>query len=378
MKSLGLLATVCATAALAKGPERVSNAARSITIEVAPGETRQITEDERWDIATGGGCGSHFFDITDSFAEPIAVTRAAAYPTTFQYGANIRRLFPSLSWANIKKNLEQYSTFHTRFSETQSGADAAQWLLAQVQAVVKQANKPGVTASAFPHSLWPQNSIIARIQGRSNRTVVVGAHLDSINSANRLTGRAPGVDDDGSGSMLLLEALRVLLTDSAFAGSNSLLENTIEFHWYAAEEGGLRGSQDIFTQYKNAGRDIWAMLQQDMVGYTKGTLNAGKPESFGLITDFTDAVLNRYLVGVIGEYTDITYVNSTCGYACSDHGSAMRSGYPASFVFESDFRYRNPYIHTANDTMEHMDPNHVLQHGRLVLGYLYELGFSKA
>lgn len=56
----------------------------------------------------------------------------------------------------------------------------------------------------------------------------------------------------------------------------------------------------------------------------------------------------------------------------------MRSGYPASFVFESDFRYRNPYIHTPNDTMEHMDPNHVLQHGRLVLGYLYELGFSKA
>jgi leucyl aminopeptidase len=55
----------------------------------------------------------------------------------------------------------------------------------------------------------------------------------------------------------------------------------------------------------------------------------------------------------------------------------MRSGYPASFVFESAFEYRNPYIHTPNDTMEHMDPNHVLQHGRLVLGYLYELGFSK-
>ena len=56
----------------------------------------------------------------------------------------------------------------------------------------------------------------------------------------------------------------------------------------------------------------------------------------------------------------------------------MRSGYPASFVFESAFEYRNPFIHTANDTMDHMDPDHVLQHGRLVLGYLYELGFSKA
>jgi leucyl aminopeptidase len=55
----------------------------------------------------------------------------------------------------------------------------------------------------------------------------------------------------------------------------------------------------------------------------------------------------------------------------------MRSGFPASFVFESAFEYRNPYIHTANDTMEHMDPDHVIQHGQLVLGYIYELGFSK-
>jgi leucyl aminopeptidase len=41
------------------------------------------------------------------------------------------------------------------------------------------------------------------------------------------------------------------------------------------------------------------MLQQDMVGYTKATLDAGKPESFGLITDFTDAPLNEYLSRVI-------------------------------------------------------------------------------
>jgi leucyl aminopeptidase len=32
------------------------------------------------------------------------------------------------------------------------------------------------------------------------------------------------------------------------------------------------------------------MLQQDMVGYTKATLDAGKPESFGLITDFSRVI----------------------------------------------------------------------------------------
>lgn len=234
-----------------------------------------------------------------------------------------------------------------------------------------------MTAAAFPHAAWPQDSIVVTIPGRTNKTVIVGAHLDSVNSANRTRGRAPGADDNGTGSFTILEALRVLLSDDENFGAGKL-ENTVEFHWYAAEEGGLRGSQDIFTQYAAAGRDVWAMLNQDMTGYSKATLDAGKPESFGLITDFTDAELNQYMTRVIDEYTDITHVESTCGYACSDHGSATRSGYPSSFVFEAAFEYRNPHIHTPNDTIDKLDPKHVLQHGRLVLGFIYELGFSAA
>jgi hypothetical protein len=89
------------------------------------------------------------------------------------------------------------------------------------------------------------------------------------------------------------------LSDKDFGPSK--LQNTIEFHWYAAEEGGLRGSQDIFTQYANAGKDVWAMLNQDMVGYSKGTIDAGKPESFGLITDNTNPELNDYVARIIDE-----------------------------------------------------------------------------
>jgi leucyl aminopeptidase len=247
----------------------------------------------------GGGCGSHFFDITDFNAEVRAVKEQPAYPKKFKYEENIRRLVPKLSWDNIKKNIEQYSTYHTRFSETETGAEAAEWLFSQVADVVKNSGKNGVTADMFPHAAFLQKSVIVKVPGRSNRTVIIGGHLDSINSANRLNGRAPGVDDNASGSFTILEALRVLLSDKDFGPSK--LQNTIEFHWYAAEEGGLRGSQDIFTQYAAAGRDVWAMLQQDMVGYTKATLDAGKPESFGLITDFTDAPLNEYLSRVINE-----------------------------------------------------------------------------
>ncbi|KAH5711431.1 peptide hydrolase [Parastagonospora nodorum] len=372
MKLTTILAASCATAVLAK-PEQVKPRAL-LTIEVAPGETRQITEDERWELAANGGCGSHFFDITEFNAEIRAVKEQAPYPTEFKNSEKIKSLIPKLNWDNIKKNLEHYATYHTRFSETQSGVEAAEWLFTQVADVVKNSGKNGVTVEMFPHAAFPQKSVIVKVPGRSTRTVIVGGHLDSVNSANRTGGRAPGVDDNGTGSFMILDALRVLLSDSEFGPSK--LENTIEFHWYAAEEGGLRGSQDIFTQYANAGRDVWAMLQQDMVGYTKATLDAGKPESFGLITDFTSAPLNEYLSRVINEYTDITYVESQCGYACSDHGSATRNGFPASFVFEAAFEYRNPHIHTPNDTIDHIDPKHVLQHGQLVLGYLYELGFS--
>ncbi|EOA86074.1 uncharacterized protein SETTUDRAFT_110755 [Exserohilum turcica Et28A] len=321
----------------------------------------------------------------------LSLKHGAPYPQDLQYVQTVRRnLIPQLSWPTIKKNLEYFSTrFPTRFCKSKSGAKAAQWLLTQVQDVVARANHASqttttttaaaaavvVSVAPFKHSKFGQKSIVARIQGRSNTTVIVGAHLDSINVKKRKTGRAPGVDDNGSGTFLLLECLRVLLTDAHHHGYG--LEKTIEFHWYAAEEVGLRGSRDVFRRYRREGRRVWGVLQQDMVGYTRGTLDAGKEESFGLMTDFTHAGLNAFVAQVIHEYTDISYVNSTCGYACSDHVSATRNGFPASFVLESAPEYQNPYIHTPRDTMEHIDPAHVLQHGRLVLGFLYELGFSK-
>jgi leucyl aminopeptidase len=306
MKLTTILAAACATTVLAK-PDKV-NPRASLTIEVAPGVTRQITEDERYELSAVCSPSNSLViadrnraavDITDFNAEVRAVKEQPAYPKKFKYAENVRRLIPKLTWDNIKKNIEQYSTYNTRFSETETGTEAAEWLFTQVADVVKKSGKNGVTAEMFPHAAFPQKSVIVKVPGRSNRTVIIGGHLDSINSANRLAGRAPGVDDNASGSFTILESLRVLLSDKDFGPSK--LQNTIEFHWYAAEEGGLRGSQDIFTQYAAAGRDVWAMLQQDMVGYTKATLDAGKPESFGLITDFTDAPLNEYLSRVINE-----------------------------------------------------------------------------
>lgn len=123
--------------------------------------------------------------------------------------------------------------------------------------------------------------------------MVIGAHLDSINLFFPSLLAAPGADDDGSGTVTILEAFRVLI--EYLKETKTQLEQTLEFHWYSAEEGGLLGSQAIFHQYERTGRDVVAMLQQDMTGFVQKTLDAGKPESVGVITDFVDVGLTDFI-----------------------------------------------------------------------------------
>jgi leucyl aminopeptidase len=41
----------------------------------------------------------------------------------------------------------------------------------------------------------------------------------------------------------------------------------LEFHWYAGEEGGLLGSQDIAAAYENDGKQVKGMLHMDSKGH---------------------------------------------------------------------------------------------------------------
>lgn len=230
-----------------------------------------------------------------------------------------------------------------------------------------------VTARHFEHA-WGQNSIIATIPGKTNATVVIGAHQDSINLWLPSILAAPGADDDGSGTVTILEAFRVLLQSEDIIKGNH--ENTIEFHWYSAEEGGLLGSQAIFTTYEKARRDVKAMLQQDMTGFVTRTLQAGQVESVGVIVDYVDPNLTDFIKKVIVEYCDIPYVETKCGYACSDHASASKAGYPSAFVIESAFEYSDNHIHTTDDLIKYLSFDHMLQHARMTLAFAYELAFA--
>lgn len=96
----------------------------------------------------------------------------------------------------------------------------------------------------------------------------------------------------------------------------------------------------------------------------------------GVITDRTDPSLTTFIRKVITAYTSVGYVDTECGYGCSDHSSATAAGYPSSFVIEADFDKISPYIHTDGDTLDTVDYGHVREHAQMVLGYAYELVFA--
>ncbi|KAF7524931.1 hypothetical protein G7054_g11266 [Neopestalotiopsis clavispora] len=337
-------------------------------ISTAPGSLQEVTESQKFELKAEG---VKFFDFTDEGLLPENTNVAAVtFPIEVQQQTAVNALLPSLNETNLKTTLTTFTSFHNRYYKSTYGQQSSAWLLKQVQAIIDAA-KPSANIMAMPfaHS-WGQPSVIATIPGTTANIVVLGAHQDSINARSPQTGVAPGADDDGSASMELLETFRVLLTDKQILAGENV--NTIEFHWYAAEEGGLLGSKAVFNSYKADGKVVKAMLNQDMAGYVK----PGTTESIGLFTDYVDAALTTFVGKVIGAYSKLPAVETKCGYACSDHASARNAGYPSALISEAAFEDTSQLLHTAQDTLDTITFSHVIEMAKVALGFAYELGFA--
>lgn len=335
--------------------------------------------------------------MTDEFQSgsygALHTKRIVHYPQQMVHEQEIGPLARELSKSNMRRNLEHFTSFHTRYYKSETGVESARWLYDQVASVVHESGAAdyGATVEQFAHP-WGQFSIIARIPGQTNDTVVLGSHQDSINLFLPSILAAPGADDDGSGTVTILETLRALLQSETIAQGKAL--NTIEFHWYSAEEGGLLGSQAVYSKYKKELREVKAMLQQDMTGFVQGTLDAGLEESVGVIVDYVDQGLTNFIKEVVTtvslyvfvvvhaiahkpQYCDVPYIETKCGYACSDHASASRFGYPSAFVIESQFENSDKKIHTTDDQIKYLSFDHMLQHAKMSLAFAYELAFAQ-
>jgi Zn-dependent M28 family amino/carboxypeptidase len=115
--------------------------------------------------------------------------------------------------------------------------------------------QPGSTAlvDVDPSEERPQVNVIAELPGSNDDNVVMaGAHLDSVQ-------RGPGIQDNGSGSAVLLEVAEQL--------AKLKPQNTVRLSWWGAEEAGLLGSAAYVGSLSQEELDRIALyLNFDMVG----------------------------------------------------------------------------------------------------------------
>ena len=90
--------------------------------------------------------------------------------------------------------------------------------------------------------------------GRPDRTVVVGAHLDSVDAG-------PGVNDNGSGTAAILEVAKQM------AALRVQPTNRVRFAFWGAEEFGLLGAEHYLANLPKAElKNLMLNLNFDMVG----------------------------------------------------------------------------------------------------------------
>jgi len=185
-------------------------------------------------------------------------------------------------------------------------------------------NDPGTVArvkTEVLEQLGESVNVIAETPGGDpSRTVVIGAHLDSVPAG-------PGINDNGSGSAGILEIAEV------FAAQGRTPRNKLRFMWYGVEELGLVGS----TKYvegltQDEKDDILAMLNFDMIGSPNfarfvydgdGTVGPEGPTGSGFIEDvFVDYFASQ---GLFNEPTAFD--------GRSDYGPFIAEGIPAGGLF---------------------------------------------
>lgn len=277
-----------------------------------------------------------------------------------QYEKQVQQILAQTNPQNMWTHLTTLTSFKDRYANSSNGIDAANWLKTQVESLAKQTGHAADMTIYFINTRgYKQPSLVAKFGKSSGPGIVVGAHMDTLSST---FSKKPGADDDGTGSVTVLETARTLLA------SGMHFKKPIYFIWYAAEEEGLVGSANVVAEFKNKNIPIDAVLHFDMTGYTYQN-----DPSMWLITDYVNKDLTGYLETLIKTYVKQTVNYTQCGYGCSDHASWSKKGFPASIAAETKFENTNPSMHTANDTMDKLSLTHMTDYLKLALAFSVEL-----
>ncbi|MGM0929762.1 MAG: M20/M25/M40 family metallo-hydrolase [Actinomycetota bacterium] len=203
-------------------------------------------------------------------------------------------------------------------------------------------------------------NILADTAGRADRTVVVGAHLDSVSEG-------PGINDNGSGTAAILE------TALQIAASGDEPRNRVRFAFWGAEEDGLLGSEYYVSQLTKKEIKQHALnLNFDMVGSPNAVrfVYDGDGDAFGLTGPNGSANVEHVFEDYFASQGLATEPTAFDGR--SDYFAFINNGIPAGGLFTGAEEIKteeqaaiyggtageayDPCYHTPCDTLDNVDP----------------------
>ncbi|UYZ64706.1 M28 family metallopeptidase [Hymenobacter weizhouensis] len=209
-------------------------------------------------------------------ASALAQTQPASTPDPL-----IRQMVEEISEKNLRDDIDKLVSFGTRhtLSDTKSkkrGIGAARnWVQQELEKYSKASGgRLKVVQDTF--TIKPDGrridrpvlmaNVMATLPGTDptdKRVFIVSGHIDSrVSDVMNATADAPGANDDGSGTVAVMELARVM--------SKQQFPATIIFVAVQGEEQGLYGSTHLAKRAKKEGWNLVAMLNNDIMGNSTG------------------------------------------------------------------------------------------------------------
>lgn len=263
----------------------------------------------------------------------------------------------AVSQTDIITNLQEFASWGVKKTGTQANVNALTWLKNKYLSYGYTASQ--MTEDTFPYSNTTSKNLIITKTGTvyPNKYVIICGHFDTI--------AGPGVNDNGSGTSIILEAARILRTIPT--------EYSIKFIHFSGEEQGLLGSyhyvDNVVYQGNNRVLDVKMVFNLDQVGGVMGNINNTvycDEDQGGLPGN------NAASATITQELRNCTSLYSTLQTAVdpaedTDYIPFEERGEIITGFFE---RIRSSFPHTVNDTFANTDPEYIYKIGKASVGAL--------
>lgn len=307
--------------------------------------------------------------------------------------ARIAAAFADVTPARLRaldSALVSFGTRHTMsdtLSSTRGIGAARRWIHAQLSTYSKDCGGclrveydtgSAVVGRSPQRPLVHMVNVVAWLPGRdTNRVVVIGGHYDScICSTNSMdfTSDAPGADDDGSGTVAVMELARVL--GKHFPKG---FDATVALVLYTGEELGLLGSTQFAERLKREGKTVTAAFTDDIIGNT--IADDGRVDSVSVRVFAVDSLavgggeLARYVwaTGALyqPQFEVIPVLRLDRLGRGGDHRPFVERGIPGLRFSERLENYKRQHLPT--DTLNAVNFNYIAKVARLNLATVASL-----